>query len=35
MARLPESGMVERRGAGYWLTHAGLILGVALIFFPI
>ena len=35
MARLPESGMVERRGAGYWLTHAGLILGVAFIFFPI
>ncbi len=29
------SGMVERRGASYWLIHAGLILGVALIFFPI
>ena len=35
MARLPESGMVERRGAGYWLTHVGLIVGVAFIFFPI
>ncbi len=29
------SGMVERRDASYWLIHAGLILGVALIFFPI
>ena len=29
------SGMVEKRGAGLWLTHAGLILGVALICFPI
>lgn len=28
-------GMVEKRGAGLWLTHLGLILGVLLIFFPI
>jgi sn-glycerol 3-phosphate transport system permease protein len=27
--------MVERRGLGYWLTHLGLIVGVAFIFFPI
>ncbi|MBC7157518.1 MAG: sn-glycerol-3-phosphate ABC transporter permease UgpE [Rhodobacteraceae bacterium] len=27
--------MVERRGAAYWLTHVGLILGVAFVFFPI
>ncbi len=29
------SGMVEKRGVGIWLTHAGLILGVAIICFPI
>ncbi len=29
------SGMVEKRGAGLWLTHLGLIVGVAFIFFPI
>jgi sn-glycerol 3-phosphate transport system permease protein len=29
------AGMVEKRGLSHWLTHAGLILGVALIFFPI
>jgi sn-glycerol 3-phosphate transport system permease protein len=29
------SGMVEKRGRGYWLTHAGLILGVLVVFFPI
>ena len=28
-------GMVEKRGAGRWLTHLGLIIGVAFIFFPI
>ena len=28
-------GMVERRGAGLWLTHLGLIIGVLFIFFPI
>ncbi|MEN8657291.1 sn-glycerol-3-phosphate ABC transporter permease UgpE [Marivita sp.] len=27
--------MVEKRGAGLWLTHLGLIIGVAFIFFPI
>ncbi|WP_094022794.1 sn-glycerol-3-phosphate ABC transporter permease UgpE [Maliponia aquimaris] len=27
--------MVERRGAGHWLTHLGLIVGVLFIFFPI
>ena len=30
-----RDGMVEKRGSGYWLTHAGLIIGVAFIFFPI
>jgi len=30
-----HSGMVERRGAGLWLTHLGLIAGVIFIFFPI
>jgi sn-glycerol 3-phosphate transport system permease protein len=29
------SGMVERRGAGRWLTHLGLSMGVLLVFFPI
>ncbi|MFV2002323.1 MAG: sn-glycerol-3-phosphate ABC transporter permease UgpE [Paracoccaceae bacterium] len=27
--------MVQKRGAGYWLTHLGLIIGVLIIFFPI
>ncbi|WP_439123339.1 sn-glycerol-3-phosphate ABC transporter permease UgpE [Marivita sp.] len=27
--------MVEKRGAGLWLTHLGMIIGVAFIFFPI
>ncbi|WP_132242020.1 sn-glycerol-3-phosphate ABC transporter permease UgpE [Primorskyibacter sedentarius] len=27
--------MVEKRGAGLWLTHLGLIIGVLFIFFPI
>ncbi|MEM6665218.1 MAG: sn-glycerol-3-phosphate ABC transporter permease UgpE [Pseudomonadota bacterium] len=27
--------MVEKRGAGLWLTHVGLIIGVLFIFFPI
>ncbi|MCE0504074.1 MULTISPECIES: sn-glycerol-3-phosphate ABC transporter permease UgpE [unclassified Roseivivax] len=27
--------MVERRGAGLWLTHLGLIVGLLFIFFPI
>ncbi len=30
-----RNGMVEKRGAGLWLTHLGLILGVLFIFFPI
>lgn len=30
-----HTGMVERRGAGLWLTHAGLIVGVLFVFFPI
>ena len=32
---IPRDGMVERRGAGLWLSHAGLILGVLVIVFPI
>ena len=35
MAGAPDSGMVEKRGAGLWLTHLGLIIGVLFIFFPI
>ncbi|WP_027261051.1 sn-glycerol-3-phosphate ABC transporter permease UgpE [Sedimentitalea nanhaiensis] len=27
--------MVEKRGAGHWFTHLGLIVGVLIIFFPI
>ena len=30
-----REGMVERRGSGYWLTHAGLIVGLLFVFFPI
>ena len=30
-----QSGMVEKRGVGIWLTHAFMILGVLIIFFPI
>ncbi len=30
-----RGGMVERRGTGHWLTHLGLIVGVAFIAFPI
>ena len=30
-----QHGMVEKRGAGIWLTHAFMILGVLIIFFPI
>ena len=30
-----HSGMVEKRGLGIWLTHAFMILGVLVIFFPI
>lgn len=28
-------GMVEKRGAGLWLTHAFMLLGILIIFFPI
>ena len=35
MAVDARTGMVERRGVGLWLTHLGLIVGVAFIFFPI
>ena len=28
-------GMVEKRGAGLWLTHLIMIAGVLVIFFPI
>jgi len=27
--------MVEKRGVGLWLTHAGLVLGIAVVCFPI
>ena len=27
--------MVEKKKTGYWLTHAGLIIGVLFIFFPV
>lgn len=30
-----RGGMVEKRGGSLWLTHLGLIIGVAFIFFPI
>lgn len=34
--RRPQpNGMVEKRGAGLWLTHLGLIVGLLFIFFPI
>ncbi len=33
--RTSGSGMVEKRGAGLWFTHAVLILGVMILFFPI
>ena len=29
------AGMVEKRGAGLWLSHIGLIIGILLICFPI
>ncbi len=31
----PREGMVENTGAWSWLPHVGMILGIALIFFPI
>ena len=33
--REPPPGMVEERGRSIWLTHALMIVGVAVIFFPI
>lgn len=30
-----EQGMVEKRGAGLWLTHVFMITGVLIVFFPI
>jgi sn-glycerol 3-phosphate transport system permease protein len=30
-----RTGMVEKRGSGYWLTHLGLIIGLLFVFFPI
>lgn len=30
-----QNGMVERRGAGLWLTHVLMICGVLVVFFPI
>ncbi len=35
MARIPDEGMVEKRGVGHYFTHLGLIIGVLIIFFPI
>ncbi|SHE62818.1 carbohydrate ABC transporter membrane protein 2, CUT1 family [Litoreibacter ascidiaceicola] len=35
MARIPDEGMVEKRGIGHYFTHVGLIIGVLVIFFPI
>jgi len=31
----PAAGMVEKRGSALWLTHAFMILGVLIVFFPI
>ena len=31
----PAPGMVEQRGLGLWFTHAIMIFGVLIIFFPI
>lgn len=31
----PPTGMVEKRGKNLWLTHAFMILGVLIVFFPI
>ena len=31
----PASGMVEQRGLGLWFTHAIMIFGVLIVFFPI
>ncbi len=34
-AKAPPPGMVEKRGAGLWLSHVIMIFGVLIIFFPI
>jgi len=31
----PQAGMVEKRGSALWVTHALMILGVLVVFFPI
>ena len=31
----PVAGMVEQRGLGIWLSHAIMVLGVLIVFFPI
>ena len=31
----PAPGMVEKRGLGLWFTHAIMIFGVLIVFFPI
>ena len=31
----PVAGMVEKRGLGIWLSHAIMILGILIVFFPI
>ena len=31
----PPPGMVEKRGAGLWLSHVIMIIGVLIVFFPI
>lgn len=33
--REPQPGMVEKRGGALWMTHALLVFGVLLVFFPI
>ncbi len=33
--RNPEAGMVEKGGSALWVTHALMILGVLIVFFPI
>lgn len=33
--KVPESGMVEKRGSALWLTHLVMMLGVLVVFFPI
>ncbi len=33
--REPAPGMVEKRGSSLWLSHAVMILGVLIVFFPI